>query len=83
MATPAREVDIRDYRVYPSMDAKRLGKRDVLITYFVGAEGPFSVIIPYEELEGKPETIQLEVIKNYIAKEQGERLKFIGRKFTL
>jgi hypothetical protein len=83
MAAPLREVDIRDFRVYPSMDVKRAGKRDIVITYFVGAEGPFSTIIPYEELEGKPEAIQLEIIKNYIAKEQGERLKFIGKKFTL
>jgi len=83
MATPAREVDIRDYRVYPSMDPKRIGKRDVVITYFIGAEGPFSTIVPYEELEGRPLEIQLEIVKKYIAKEQDERLKFIGRKFTL
>lgn len=80
---PGREVDIRDFRVFPSMDPKRLGKRDALITYFIGAEGPFTVTIPYEELEGKPETLQLEIIKKYIAKEQEERLRFIGKKFTL
>jgi hypothetical protein len=46
MPTAGREVDIRDYRVFPSMDPKRLGRRDTLITYFIGGEGPFNVIVP-------------------------------------
>jgi hypothetical protein len=83
MPGPGREVDIRDYRVFPSMDPKRLGRRDVLITYFVGAEGPFTVTIPYEELEGKAETLQLEVVKKWISAEQAERLRFLGKKLTL
>lgn len=83
MQPAVREVDIRDYRRFPSMDPHRLGKEDVLITYFVGAEGPFTITIPYEEIAGLPEAAALDKIKQYIIKQQAERLAFIGKKLTI
>jgi len=77
------EVDIRDYRVFPSMESARLGKKDILITYFVGAEGPFTATIPHEEVEGKPESVQIEVIRKRVNVEQAERMRFIGKKISL
>jgi hypothetical protein len=83
MVTPRPEIDIRDFRVFPSMEPTRVGRKDVLITYFLGAEGPFTVTIPYEEIEGKPEATQLDIIRRHIEREQAERMRFVGRKISL
>jgi hypothetical protein len=83
MAAVPPEVKILDYRKFPSMDPKRLGKEDVLITYMLGAEGPFTVTLPYEEIAGLPEVSALEKIKDYIRRAQAERLAFIGKSFSL
>lgn len=77
------EIDIRDFRVFPSMEAARMGKRDVLITYFIGAEGPFTVTVPHEEIEDKTESEQIEVIKRRITDAQAERMRFVGRKIPM
>lgn len=77
------EIDIRDYRVFPSMESARLGKKDILITYFVGAEGPFTATIPHEEIVDKPESVQVEAIRKRVGVEQAERLRFIGKKISL
>ena len=83
MMPTAPEVKILDWRKFPSMDPKRIGKEDVLISYMLGAEGPFTITIPYEEIAGLSEASALERIKDYIRKAQEERLRFIGKSFTL
>jgi hypothetical protein len=77
--TPQREVKILDYRKVPGMTSARLGKFDVIFTYMLDAEGPFTITVPYEDLAGKPDAAQEAVVTSRIMAEQKERVSWVGR----
>jgi len=80
--TPGGEgtkIKILDMRKVPSMEPERLGKQDVIFTYMLGAEGPFTTTIPYEQIAGKPVAEQNRIVKQIILKEHEERLAWQGR----
>ena len=81
--TPPTEIDIRDFRKLPSMVAERMGKFDILFSYFIGAEGPFTITLPAEAIEGKTEVEQDRIVREAIMREQGERLRWVGRKIKI
>jgi len=83
MSTPRGTVRIIDQTLIPSPDPKRLGKKDLIITYQDEAMRTRVVVIPYEELEGKSDEEQWEIIQKYIRKAEEERRKFIGREIKL
>ena len=72
-------IRILDMRKHPSLEVSRRGKEDVTFSYMYGAEGPFTVTVPYEEIGGKPVAEQNRVVKGYIMKAQEERLSWKGR----
>ena len=75
---PIGEIKIVDMRKSPSLKAERLGKYDVHFTYMIGAEGPFMISIPAEELEGKSFEEQAKIVRKYIEEEQATRLRWRG-----
>ena len=84
MSAPAGgTVRIIDQTIIPSPDPKRLGKKDLVITYQDEALRTRVVIIPYEELEGKSDEEQWKIIVEAIRKQEAERRKFIGREIKL
>jgi len=83
MSSPGGTVRIIDQTLIPSPDPKRLGKKDLIITYQDEAMRTRVVTIPYEELEGKSDEEQWAIIQNYIRKAEAERRKFIGREIKL
>lgn len=83
MSEPARKVRIIDQTVIPSADPKRLGKKDLIITYQDEAMRTRIVTIPYEEIEGKSDEEQWAIIQKAIKAAETERRKFIGREIQL
>ena len=83
MSSPGETVKIIDQTIIPSADPKRLGKKDLIVTYQDSALRTRVVVIPYEELEGKSDEEQWEIIQKYIRAAEAERRKFIGREIKL
>lgn len=83
MSSPGESVRIIDQTILPSPDPKRLGKKDLIITYQDSALRTRVVTIPYEEIEGKSDEEQWAIIQEYIRKAEAERRKFIGREIKL
>ena len=63
----------------PGMTTMRLGKFDVIFTYMLDAEGPFTTTVPYEAMEGKPEVTQSTIVRDAILAEHKERLGWLGK----
>ena len=72
------EIRIIDMRRAPSLKPDRMGKNDTHFTYMLGAEGPFLITVPEEDLLGRGFDEQKSVVRERILKEQEERLKWRG-----
>jgi len=70
------EVEIRDVRIVPSFDPRRLGKNDALVTVMIGNR-PLTVRVPEEYLDNVEKLA--EEIKKIIQRER----QYIGRKFKI
>lgn len=87
MATPSAlspaaggaSIRVIDMRKHPSLEPARSGKTDATFSYMYGAEGPFTISIPYEELAGKEVSEQNKVMVKYVKASQAERLGWKGR----
>ena len=82
-AATGKSFKIVDMAKVPSAEAGRMGKYDVIVTYQDSAGRVRVVTIPAEEFIGKPEEEQIEILKQRIAAEEGERLRFIGKEITI
>ena len=84
MAVPAgRTFKIVDLTKVPSAEAGRAGLYDIIVTYQDSAGRVRVINIPYEEFKDKSEEEKLAVIRQYIEREEGERLTFVGKEITL
>mgnify|MGYP000436241095 CR=1 FL=1 len=83
MGEEVKTVKIIDQTIIPSADPKRLGKKDLIITYQDEAMRVRVVTIPYEKIEGKSEEEQWETIQQTIRAAEQERRRFIGREIKL
>ena len=72
------EIKIIDMRKAPSLVPERLGKLDVHFTYMIGAEGPFMISVPAEDLQGKTFEEQKHIVRSMVEKEHAERLRWKG-----
>ncbi len=82
-AEVGRRFRIIDHVVIPSAQPGRLGKNDLVITYQDEAMRTRMITVPYEQLAGKSDAEQLEIIRRAIAAAEAERAKFVGKEITL
>lgn len=80
---PPGRVRIIDRVKIPSADPLRVGRWDEVITYQDEALRTFVITIPAEELEGKTETEQVEIIAKRIKVQVEERKRWIGREIAI
>ena len=80
---PAPVIRVLDSRRHPSLEAARTGKTDMTFSYMYGAEGPFTVTVPYEDLARRPPQQQNDILKKHIATAQAERLGWKGREIPI
>ena len=80
---PERRIKIVDVFEIPSADPARLGKYDVIVTYQDEAMRARTIVIPREELEGKPPEERLRVIANAIRAKELERLQIVGKEIVI
>jgi len=82
-ATAEKVFKIVDLTKVPSAEPGRTGLYDVIVTYQDSAGRVRVVTLPSEEFSEKPEEEQMQLIKQAIEREEGTRLKFIGKEITL
>jgi len=80
---PPGKIRIIDRVRIPSPDPARVGKFDEIITYQDQALRTYMVTIPAEELEGKTEEEQEQIIAKYIKAQVAERQRWVGREIAI
>jgi len=80
---PPGKVRIIDRTRIPSPDPGRLGKYDEIITYQDEQLRTYVLTIPAEELEGKTEEEQLDIITSRIKAQIAERRRWVGREIPV
>ena len=76
-------VRIVDVTKLPSAEQGRIGKYDVVVTYQDPAGRMRVISIPWEKLEGLPEDEMLNVIAEYIKRNERWRKVIIGKEVTV
>ena len=76
-------IRVIDMRRHPSLEPARTGRTDFTFSYMHGAEGPFTVSVPAEEMEDKSEAEQDRVLADYVNRAQAQRLHWKGREIAL
>lgn len=79
----AGRIRIIDRTRIPSPEPNRIGKYDEIITYMDEAMRTYILTLPSEELEGKTEAEQLEIITVRIKAQVQERGRWVGREIAI
>ena len=74
---------IVDLTKVPSGEAGRAGKYDIIVTYQDNSGRVRIVTIPYEDFQGKTEAEQVEILRQHIRAEEGERIRFVGKEISV
>jgi hypothetical protein len=80
---PERRFKVIDLVKVPSMEPTRVGKFDLMISYQDATGRVRMITIPYEDWEKQTDMGKEELIKKAIMQEESERLKYIGKEFTV